>query len=115
MLRPSIHKRGEEMTEDDFKRIEDMIARQVGVREEGILHKLDLVVEGQQALAGRMDRMDIGIQKLDERLMRVEVRLTRVETKVDGLEAKVDRVAADLAAHRADTEAHRGAWRVREE
>ena len=122
MLRPSIHNRGEEMTEDDFKRIEDMIARQVGVREEGILHKLDLVVEGQHALAGRMDRMDIGIQKLDERLMQVEVRLTRVETKVDGLEtkvdglgAKIDRVAADLAAHRADTEAHRGAWRVREE
>jgi hypothetical protein len=99
---------GDEMTEDDFRRIENMIARQVGVREEGILYKLDLVVEGQQALAERMDRMETGLQGMDERLTRVELRLTRVETKVDG-------VAADLAAHRADTEAHRGVYRVREE
>jgi outer membrane murein-binding lipoprotein Lpp len=106
----------------NHRRQRPLIARQVGVIEESILHKLDLVVEGQQALAGRMDRMDIGLQKLDERLTRVEVRLTRVETKVDGLEtkvdglgAKIDRAAADLSAHRADTEAHRGAWRVREE
>lgn len=99
------------MTEDDFKRIENLISRQVGVREESILHKLDLVVEGQQALAERMDRMDTDlrndIHKLDERLTRVEVRLTRVENKVDG-------VASDLAAHRADTEAHRGTYLVRE-
>jgi hypothetical protein len=87
-----------EGTEDDFKRIESMIARQVGVREESVLHKLDLLAEGQQALAERMDRM--------ETELRGEIR------KVD---ARVTGVAADLAAHRADTEGHRGAYRVREE
>jgi hypothetical protein len=96
------------MTEDDFKRIESVMARQFGVMEENMQHKFDLLVEGEQALAEHMDRMDIGMQKLDERLTRVEVRLTSVETKVDG-------VAAALAAHRTDTEAHRGVYQVREE
>ncbi len=104
------------MTEDDFRRIEQMmasqLARQIGVVEENIQHKLDLVVEGQQMLTEHMDRMETelrgDIQKVDERLTRVEARLTGVETKVDG-------VAADLAAHRADTEAHQRGYRVREE
>ena len=76
---------------------EDMIEafdRRIGIVEENFQHKLDLVVEGQQMLAERMDRME-------ERLDRVEV--------------KVDAVAADLTAHRADTEAYHGVWRVKEE
>ncbi len=72
----------------------EALDRRIGVVEENFQHKLDLVVEGQQMLAERMDWME-------ERLGKVEERLVRVETKVDA-------VAVDLSAHRADTEAHHG-------
>lgn len=90
------------MTEDEFKRIEQMldqrVTRRIGVMEDNMQHRFDLLAEGQQMLAERMDRM--------ETELRGEIR------KVD---ARLTGVAADLAAHRADTEGHRGAYRVREE
>jgi len=70
----------------------------IGIVEENVQHKLDLVVEGQQMLADRMDRMG---ERLDKRIDQVEIRLDRVE-------AKIDTVTADLSAHRKDTEAHHG-------
>ena len=103
------------MTEDDFKRIEAMMAQQLGfastdfrhqlgiasadfrhqlgIAMEDAQHKFELLAEGQQLLTERMERM------ADD--------LRRVEAKVDG-------VAIGLAAHRADTEAHRGLYGVRE-
>ena len=86
------------MNEEDFKRIETLLARQLGVVEESIQHKLDLVVEGQQMLSEHIDRLETDLRE--------DVR------KVD---ARVTGVAADLSAHRGDTEDHRGAYRVREE
>ncbi len=71
--------------------------RLIGVQGEDFQHKLDLVVEGQQMLGERMDRM--------EAELKAEIR------KVD---QRVTAVAADLAAHRADTEAHHGVYRVKE-
>lgn len=85
------------MTEEDFKRIEHLMARQFGAMEENIQHKLDLLVEGPQMLGERMDRM--------ESELRSEIR--KVDTRVTA-------IAADLSAHRADTEAHGGVYQVRE-
>ena len=97
------------MTEDNFKRIEAMMARRIGVMEENVQHKFDLLVEvlieGQHMLAERMDRMEMVLRGEIKSLPPVEGRLTRVETKVDG-------VAADFAHRRADTEA---VYQVREE
>jgi BMFP domain-containing protein YqiC len=102
-----------DMEEKDFQRIEEMMARamgkfrgeigddfrhQLGLQREDFQHKLDLVVEGQQMLAEKLERVD-------SRVDQVESRLTR----------KVDAIAADITAHRHDTEAHRKGWRVREE
>ena len=112
------------MEEKDFRRIEEMMngmmdrfrgeigqdlvqfrgeiveefRHQLGAQREDFQHKLDLVVEGQQMLA----------EKLEE---------TRSELKADifKVDQRVTAVAADLAAHRRDTEAHRKGWRVREE
>lgn len=71
---------------------------QLGVQREDFQHKLDLVVEGQQMLAEKLEA-------------------TRTELKADiaRVDQRVTAVAADLAAHRRDTEAHRKGWRVREE
>ncbi|KAF0220687.1 MAG: hypothetical protein FD174_1011 [Geobacteraceae bacterium] len=55
----------------------------IGAQGDDFQHKLDLVVEGQQMLAERMERM---------------------ETRIERVEEKVDKVALDLTAHRADTE-----------
>lgn len=89
------------MTEENMKQFENMLGRHLGVLHEAFQHKLDLVVEGQQALGDKVDRL--------------EGRLDGIEGRVERLEGKIDGIAADLAAHRADTEAHRPTWGVREE
>jgi hypothetical protein len=122
------------MVEKDFRRIEEMMARTmvqfqsetrqemrqfkdeiigkfdraIGATEDNVQHKLDLVVEGQQSLVERMDRMEGRMVGIENRLERVEVRGAAVEKKVDG-------IAVDLNEHRRDTEAHRKGWRVRED
>ncbi|HBA88012.1 MAG TPA: hypothetical protein DCZ75_08455 [Geobacter sp.] len=60
-------------------------------------HKIDLLAEGQQMLAERLDRVEEGLK---EELTKVDRRVTHVE--------------ADLAAHRADPDAHSGAYCVKE-
>ena len=89
------------MDADDFNKIEEMFKHHVGIMSEDFQHELDIVVEGQQMLAEKIDRMDA-------RLGGVEGRLERVEVKVDA-------VAANLTAHRTDSEAHHGVYRVKEE
>ncbi len=72
--------------------------RRIGIVEESFQHKLNLVVEGQQLLSERMDRME-----------------NRFEQRFDTLERRIDSVAADLSAHRKDTEAHGTVYRVKED
>ncbi|MDZ4164449.1 MAG: hypothetical protein U1C55_04930 [Smithellaceae bacterium] len=127
------------MNENDFEKIDGMIARHVGAFADSIQHKLDIVVEGHQLLSEKIDRVET---RLDKRMDCLEHKLDAVaaETnentlairdlthKVDALTTqtsahtvaiqdlthKVDVVAADLSAHRADTEAHPPVYRVKE-
>ena len=92
------------MTEDDLKKIEAMMAHQVGIAMEDARHHFTILGEGHQMLVERIDRLE---NRFDGRIDGVETRLQRVESKVDS-------IAADLAAHRVDTEAHRGIYGVRE-
>jgi hypothetical protein len=91
------------MDEKDFKRIEQLFAKQseefqchIGTLSEDFQHKLDLVVEGQQMLA----------EKLEATRVEFKEEIRKVDQRVTG-------IAADLTAHRKDTEAHRG-YRVSE-
>lgn len=63
----------------------------LGVQGDRFQDKLDLVVDGYQALSEKLDRVEINLSE------------------------KIDVVAADLSAHRTDTEAHHGVYRVKEE
>lgn len=78
--------------------IKEDFHHQLGMPSEDFQHKFDLVVEGQQVLA--------------EKVERVEENLKREIHKVDH---HVTAVSADLVEHRRDTEAHRKGWRVGEE
>ena len=60
-------------------------------------HKLDIVVEGQQMVSEKVDRLETRLNEVDANLSR-----------------RIDAVAAEIAAHRADTEAHHGVYRVKE-
>ena len=86
------------MDDKDLKKIGELFEHHIGILSENFQHKLDLVVEGQQMLAERMDRMEV---ELKEEIRKVDQRVTTV--------------AADLTAHRQDTEAHHGVYRVKEE
>ncbi len=104
---------------------------------ENIHGKFDLVLEGQEVLAGeirelgrkteeRFDLVDFKIDTLNQKIDGVEHRLDqkidgiehRLDQKIDGVEqklsAKLDAVAVELSAHRRDTEAHGKGWRVSE-
>jgi len=72
--------------------------RRIGIVEESFQHKLNLVVEGQQLLVERIDRLEV---ELKEEICKVNQRVTTV--------------AADLSAHRRDTEAHHGVYCVEED
>jgi uncharacterized protein (UPF0335 family) len=86
------------MNENDIEKIDNMIARHIGVVTDSIQHKLDIVAEGQQMLGEKIDRVEI-----------------RLEQQIDCLERKIDAVAADVSAHRTDTEVHKKVYKVKEE
>ncbi|QSV44849.1 hypothetical protein [Geobacter benzoatilyticus] len=96
------------MDNDSIERIEELFKHHIGVLSEDFQHKLDLVVEGQQMLA---EKLELTGTELKDEIRKVDQRLTMVEAQ---LEQKIDAVAAELSAHRADTEAHHGMYRVKE-
>lgn len=77
------------------------IKRHTGVLLDGVQHKFDLVIEGQQMLGERIDC--------------VAQRVESVEKTVVQQSGQIHGIAADLKAHRADTEVHRGVYGVRED
>ena len=99
------------MDSKDLEQIESLISRQVGTFADAVQHKLDLVVEGHQMLAEKMDRME---KRLDGRIDCVIRKLDTVAAQGEATAAKLDAVAADLKAHRADTEAHHLVYRIKE-
>jgi outer membrane murein-binding lipoprotein Lpp len=99
------------MNENDFEKIDSMVARHVGVFADSMQHKLDLVVEGHQMLAGKLDRVET---RLDTRMDCLEHKIDTVAAKIDTVAAKLDAVATDLSAHRRDTEAHPPLYKVKE-
>ena len=106
------------MNENDFAKIESMIARHVGAFADSIQHKLDIVVEGHQMLSEKIDRVE---ERLDGRIDCVVRKLDAVAAqgsntaaKLETVSDKLDDLAADLKAHRRDTEAHQSLYKVKE-
>jgi len=72
------------MNENDFEKIDSMIARHVGSFADSIQHKLDLVVEGHQMLSEKIDRVE-----------------TRLDKRMDCLEHKLIAVAVETSSNTA--------------
>lgn len=120
----STTRRGIDTEEGDFQRIEETMTRlftqfrnetrletqqfrdeivskfdrAIGTTEGNLQRRLDLLAEGHQMLA----------EKLDEILTLLKADIAKVDQRVTA-------VAADLSAHRRDTEAHRKVWRMRDD
>ncbi len=90
------------MQEDDFQKIESMIARQVGTFADAIQHKLDVVVEGHQMLSEKIDRVEA---RLDQRIDCVVRKLDAVAARGEATAAKLDAVAAQGEATAAKLDA----------
>ena len=122
------------MTEHDMKNLESLLQRHVGAVYEDFQSKLDLVVEGQQALQhemretrtelkGDIELCNFKIDTLNQKIDGVEEKLTnkingveeKLTNKIDGVEAKltnkIDGVEAKLTTKidgvAADLKAHR--------
>jgi len=92
------------MEESDKNFFESLLVKQAeqsdrrfGVLMENLDHKMDLVVEGQQMLAERLDRAE-----------------SEIKAEIYKVDRRVTMLAADLAAHRTDTEVHHGIYQVKE-
>ena len=72
---------------------------------EDIKNKVDLVIEGHDALR----------QEIQEARQELNEKIELNSFLVKGINKKIDDVAADLAAHRADTERHSRGYKVSEE
>jgi hypothetical protein len=96
------------MDEADLKNIERMFKHQIGILDEDFQHKLDIVVEGHQMLAERIENSRVEIK---EEIQKVGYRLTIVE---GNLSRKIEAISNDFAAHRADKEIHRTGYGISE-
>jgi len=85
--------------------IKEEFRHQIGIQSENFQHKLDIVVQGHQMLAEKLDRVET----------RLDTRMDCLEHKIDTVAAKLDTVATDLKAHRNDTEVHTKVYKVKEE
>jgi len=92
------------MTEDDLRKVSEMMAHHVGIAMEDARHHFAILGEGHQMLVERIYSLE---GRIDGRVDGVETRLQRVESKVDSF-------VADPAANGIYTEAHRGIYGVRE-
>ena len=86
------------MDERDFKKIEEIFQRHIGIVSENFQHRLDIVAEGYRMLSEKIDRSK-----------------AELETRIGCVERKLDIVAADLKAHREDTEVHKKVYKVEED
>lgn len=92
--------------------MELLLKRYVGILSEDFQNKLDIIIEGKQFIAEKLDRttadLKSDINRIDQRLLALEIRFGSQEVKLDSL-------ATDLSEHRADTEALHGLYRVKEQ
>jgi outer membrane murein-binding lipoprotein Lpp len=91
--------------------IKNDFRHQVGILAEDFQHKLQLVAEGQQMLAEKIERMNNDIEGVDRK---VDAGIAGLAGSIRQLDKKIDAVAADVAAHRADTEGHKRGYMVKE-
>jgi len=90
------------MNENDFAKIDSMIARHVGSFADSIQHKLDLVVEGHQMLSEKIDRVE---ERLDKRMDCLEHKLIAVAAETSDNTAAIRGLSAET---RSNTAAIRG-------
>ena len=57
---------------------------------------LEMLVEGQRQIFGRLDGIDTRLDKVDTRLDGIDTRLDKVDARLDGIDARLDKVDARL-------------------
>jgi chromosome segregation ATPase len=84
------------MNENDFEKIDGMIARHVGVFADSIQHKLDIVVEGHQMLSEKIDHVEA---RLDKRMDCLEYKLVAVAAETSGNTAAIRDLAVETSGN----------------
>lgn len=62
--------------------VEETVTRVIGVYMEHIDERFDIVIEGQKALAERLDRLEIQVAALEERMDRMEADIAWLKSEV---------------------------------
>ena len=88
----------------DDARIEELFKRSIGIISEDFQHKLNIVIDGQQLIGEKLERVAGEIKEDFSKLERQQIKV----------EVKIDALAKDLSAHSVDTEAHHGLYLVKE-
>ena len=97
-----------QMDETELKKIDALFRHHIGILTEEFQHKLDIVAEGHEILA---DKIETAQNQLKGEIQRIDQRLTMAEAN---LSRKIDAIYVDLAAHRDDTEKYRALYGISE-
>jgi chromosome segregation ATPase len=63
---------------------------------EDISGKFSAIVEGQNILTERVDKLDVRMGRVETKVDNLETKVDNLETKVDGLDAKVDNLEINM-------------------
>jgi len=93
--------------------IKEEFRRHTGIILEEFDKRINLVIEGQEVLTERVDKLDTKVTNLETKVDKLDTKVTNLETKVDKLDTKVtklktkvDNIHEELLSHRNNTELH---------
>ncbi len=79
--------------------IKEEFRRHTGLILEEFDKRINFVIEGQEVLTQRVD-------KIDSRLSNLETKVDKIDSRLSNLETKVDNIHEELISHRDNTELH---------
>lgn len=87
------------VTKKDFDELKDEFRRHTGILLEEFQKSINFVIDGQDVLTQRID-------KLDSKVNILGTKVDKLDSKVNILETKVDKISDELLSHRNNTELH---------
>ncbi len=105
------------VTKSDFnefkKEIKEEFRIHTGILIEEFQKRINFVIDGQEVLTQRVDKIDSRLTKVETKVDKIDSRLTKVETNIDKMDSKltkvedkVDNIHTELTSHRNSTELH---------
>jgi len=86
--------------------IKEEFRRHTGIILEEFDKRINFVIEGQEVLTQRVDKIDSRLSNLETKVDNLETKVDKIDSRLTNLETKVDNIHEELISHRDNTELH---------